>query len=51
MVIIKKAEELAWKEKILNQLVQEKKVTDWSVKLQKESRKGRFQQLKKKGLL
>lgn len=30
---------------------EEKEISDWSVKLQRTSRKGRFEKLKKKGLI
>ena len=48
-----KAKQLAWKQAMLSKLKQEEDsgFTDWSVKLGKESRKGRFEKLKKQGLL
>ncbi|MBI4148186.1 hypothetical protein HY490_02750 [Candidatus Woesearchaeota archaeon] len=49
--IVKKTEELVWKEKMLKQLEMERGITDWAVKLQHAGRKGRFEQLKKKGLI
>jgi len=33
------------------QLLEEKEMIDWSVKLQRTSRSGRFEELKKKGLI
>lgn len=49
--IIEKTEELTWKEKMLKQLKKEKDITDWAVKLQRSSRRGRYDELKKKGLI
>ncbi|MBI2451914.1 hypothetical protein HYV50_02425 [Candidatus Pacearchaeota archaeon] len=37
--------------RVIKQLEEEKEMTDWSVKLQHASRKGRFDELKKKGLI
>ena len=37
--------------KLVKQLEKEKEIIDWSVKLQRSSRKGRFEELKKKGLI
>ncbi|HLD88877.1 MAG TPA: hypothetical protein VI894_01590 [Candidatus Nanoarchaeia archaeon] len=48
--IIQKAEELSWKEEMLKKLQGEKEVIEWSVKLARSSRKGRFEALKKRGL-
>lgn len=36
---------------LLKQLIEEKEMTDWSVKLQRASRKGRLEELKKRGLI
>jgi hypothetical protein len=36
-------------EEMLKELEKEQEIIDWSVKLQRASRKGRFEQLKKKG--
>ena len=49
--IIEKTEELSWKENLLKELEKEKDLTDWAVKLQKNSRKRRYDLLKKKGLM
>jgi len=49
--IIKKTKELELREKLLKELEKEKAVMDWAVKLQKTGRKGRFEKLKKKGLI
>jgi len=49
--IIEKTEELSKKEELLKELEKEKDIIDWSVKLQRVSRKGRFENLKKKGLI
>ena len=37
--------------RLIKQLEEEKEMTDWSVKLQRASRKGRFDALKKKGVI
>jgi hypothetical protein len=44
----KSLEKLALIEK---ELEKEKEITDWSVKLQRNSRKGRLEELRKKGLI
>lgn len=49
--IIKKTKELEEKERILKELEKEKEMIDWSVKLQRKSRSGRFEELRKKGLV
>ncbi len=49
--IEEKAKELEKVELLKKQLSKEEKLTDWSVALQKKSRSGRLNQLKKKGLL
>ncbi|HII30051.1 hypothetical protein COT48_01735 [Candidatus Woesearchaeota archaeon CG08_land_8_20_14_0_20_47_9] len=49
--IIEKTDKLTWKEEMLKKLKQEEPLTEWAVKLQRDSRKGRFEELKKKGLL
>ena len=49
--IIKKTEELTWKEKLIRQLGHEKELIDWSVKTQHAGRKGRAEILRKKGLI
>jgi len=45
---VKKLEKLR---KIEEQLDKEQKITDWSVKLQRTSRSGRLEELKRKGLI
>jgi len=37
--------------RLVKQLEEEKEMTDWSVKLQRASRKGRFDELKRKGVI
>ena len=37
--------------RLVKQIEEEKEMIDWSVKLQKSSRKGRFDELKKRGLI
>ena len=37
--------------RLVKQLEEEKEMIDWSVKLQRASRKGRFDELKKKGII
>ena len=49
--IIEKTKELSWKERMLKKLKQEQGLEEWSVNLQKNSRKNRFLELKKKGLI
>ncbi len=49
--IIEKTKELSWKEETLRKLKQEEEFTNWAVKLQRASRKGRFDELKKKRLI
>lgn len=49
--ILEKTEELSWKEQMLKKLHQEKHLTEWSVKLSREAKKGRFEALQRKGLL
>jgi len=38
-------------ERLIKQLEEEKEMIDWSVKLQRSSRKGRFDELKRRGLI
>ncbi|MBI2043294.1 hypothetical protein HYT25_02815 [Candidatus Pacearchaeota archaeon] len=38
-------------ERLIKHLEEEKEMIDWSVKLQRASRKGRFDELKKRGLI
>ena len=49
--IIEKTKELSWKEDMLKKLKNEAEITEWSVKLQRASRKNRLEELKKKGLI
>lgn len=49
--IVEKTEELSWKERMLQKLKEEQATIDWSVKLARHARKGRVEELKKKGLL
>ena len=37
--------------RLVKQLEEEKEMIDWSVKLQRASRRGRFDELKKKGII
>jgi len=46
-----KVEELQHREQILKELEEEQDIIDWSVKLQRASRRGRFDELKKRGLI
>lgn len=46
--IVEKAQELEGWEKLFKE---EKEISDWAVKLQRMARKGRFEELKKKGLV
>lgn len=46
-----KAEQLSKFEEFKHQLEKEKDSTEWSVKLQRSSRSGRFEELKKKGMI
>ena len=48
-----KAKQLAWKQEMLAKLKREDDsgFTDWIINLGREARKGRFEELKKKGLL
>lgn len=48
--ITEKTEELVWKEDMLNRLKNEREIIDWSVKLARHGRKGRFEELKSKGI-
>ena len=49
--IVQKAKEIKWREEILKRLKKEENLNEWAVSLQKKHRKGRFQKLKKKGLV
>jgi len=50
-IIVEKTNELSWKEVMLKKLKEEEPLTVWAVKAQKETRKNRYGQLKKKGLV
>ncbi len=49
--IEQKVDKLERMEEMLKELEKELEIIDWSVKLQRASRRGRFEQLKKKGLV
>ena len=49
--IQEKAEQLSWKEEMLEKLKTEERFTDWAVKAQRVSRRDRLKKLKRKGLL
>ncbi len=49
--IEEKVHKLAKLEELKKQLEKEQDIVDWSVKLQRASRSGRLEQLKKKGLI
>ncbi|MFH1440293.1 MAG: hypothetical protein ABIG89_07010 [Candidatus Woesearchaeota archaeon] len=49
--INEKIKKLAWKEEMLKKVSEQKEMIDWSVKLQRKARKGRYEELKKKGLI
>jgi len=49
--ISEKAKELAWREEMLKRLKGEQEFDDWAVQIVKKSRKGRFEKLRKKGLV
>ena len=49
--ISEKTKELSWKEEMLQKLKKEEEITKWAVQLQRTGRKGRIEELKKKGLL
>ena len=48
-----KVKKLVWKEEMLKKLKspEEQELINWSVKLQRTSRKGRFDELKRKGMI
>ena len=50
-VIIEKASELEWKERMRTQLNKEKDINKWALDLENKGRKDRLIKLKKKGLL
>ncbi len=49
--IIEKTEELSWKDQMLKRLREERGLNEWSVKISREAKKGRFEALRKKGLV
>ena len=49
--ILEKTSELKKREELLNELEKEKDISDWSVKLQRVGRKGRLEELRKRGLI
>jgi len=49
--IVEKAEKLAEVDAMKKELNKEKEIVDWSIKLQRASRSGRLETLKKKGLI
>lgn len=50
-IIIEKTKELGFKEELSKKLKEEEELTDWTVKLQHNIRKSRFEDLKKRGLI
>ena len=49
--IIQKTKDLEEQEHVVKEAGEEKEIVDWSIKLQRASRSGRFDTLKKKGLI
>ncbi|HIH34285.1 MAG TPA: hypothetical protein HA282_00745 [Nanoarchaeota archaeon] len=49
--IEEKVKELSLREEILRDLEKEREITGWAVNLQRKGREGRFEELKKKGLI
>ena len=49
--IIEKTKDLSWREEMLKKFREENEITEWSVKLQRSTRKHRLEELKKKGLI
>lgn len=47
----RKLEQLSKMEELCRQLEKEERITDWAVKLQRSSRRGRFDKLKRRGLI
>lgn len=47
----RKLEHLSKMEELYRQLEEEEEITDWAVKLQRSSRRGRFDELKRRGLI
>lgn len=49
--IEEKTKEMSWKEELFKKLKDGEDIDNWAVKLQRASRKGRYEELKKKGLV
>jgi len=49
--IEEKTKELSWRENMLKKLKEEEEITGWAVKLQRASRKSRYEELRRKGLV
>ena len=49
--IEEKTKEMSWKEELFKKLKDEEDLDDWAVKLQRASRKGRYEELKRRGLV
>ena len=49
--IEEKTKEMFWKEELFKKLKDEEDLDDWAVKLQRASRKGRYEELKRRGLV
>ncbi len=49
--ITQKAEEMKWREEMLRKLQTEEGAQEWAVGLQKNARKGRYEKLRKEGLV
>jgi len=49
--IVEKTDELDWRQKMLKKLKQEEALDEWAVEVVRKSRKGRYAELKKKGLI
>lgn len=50
-IVERKLDQLFRMEELCKQLKEEEEITDWAVKLQRSSRRGRFDELKRRGLL
>lgn len=46
-----KAESLSGREELLKKLKEDEEISEWAVRLQRASRSGRFENLKRKGLI
>ena len=49
--ISERLEKLTWKQNMLKKINDEKGFNEWAVKICREGRKGRFEELKKKGFV